>query len=153
MDLQTSIYRYCNYQDRCQQEIRDKLYSLGASTPETENLIAELIETNLLNEERFARSFARGKFRIKHWGRVKIVQHLKQHRISPYCIQKGLTEIDAEEYYRTLTRLVELKWHELSAERSIITRKGKTFRFLQQRGFESALIAEALSEVMNAEQK
>lgn len=148
MDLQTSIYRYCNYQDRCQQEVRDKLYSLGASPAETENLIAELIEANLLNEERFARSYARGRFRIKAWGRVKITQHLKQHRVSDYCIKMGLTEIGAEEYYKTLIKLAAQKWHELRTERSMAQRKGKTFRFLQQRGFESALITEAIAETI-----
>ncbi len=150
MDLQTAIYRYCNYQERSQQEVRDKLYQLGASPAEAENLIAELIEKNLLNEERYARSFARGRFRIKQWGRIKITQHLKQQRVSDYCIKAGLSEIDAEAYYKVLMRLTGIKWHELRKERSQSLRKGKTFRFLQQRGFESALITEAISETINA---
>lgn len=151
MDLQTAIYRFCNYQERSQQEVRDKLYSLNATTPEVENLIAELIEAGLLNEERFARSFARGKFRIKRWGKVKIIQHLKQHRISDYCIKKGLTEIDGDEYYKELLRLTENKWYELRTERNIHIRKGKTTRFLQQRGFELSLINEALAEIQQNE--
>lgn len=146
MDLQTAIYRYVNYQERSHQEVRNKLYELGATTPEVENLIAELIERNLLNEERFARSFARGKFRIKHWGKIKIVQHLKQHRISEYCIKKGLTEIDPEEYWQTLKRLSERKEEELRREHNPDIRKLKVFRYLQQKGFESSLIKEALNE-------
>jgi regulatory protein len=151
MDLQTSIYRYCNYQERCQQDVRDKLYSLGATTPEVENLIAGLIEANLLNEERFARSFVRGRFRIKHWGKIKIVQHLKQHHISEYCIKKGLSEIDGEEYYKVLKRLCAAKWSEVRTEKNVHIRKGKTFRFLQQRGFETSLITEVLTEIMAKE--
>ncbi len=147
MDLQASIYRFCNYQERCQQEVRDKLYELKALPSEVENLIAELIEVGLLNEERYARAFARGRFRIKHWGKVKITQHLKLNRISEYCIKKGLSEIDPEEYYRVLLKLTSQKWSSLKVERNQHIRKGKTSRFLQQRGFETSLINEAIQEI------
>lgn len=150
MDLQTAIYRFCNYQERSQQEVRDKLYSLGATTPEVENLIAEVIEAGLLNEERFAKSFARGRFRIKQWGRIKIVQHLKQHRLSEYCIKKGLGEIHADEYYKTLLKLTDNKWNSLKTERNLHIRKGKVFRYLQQKGYESSLITEAIEEIRQA---
>ena len=151
MDLRTAIYKYCNYQERCHQEVKNKLYELEASTPEVENLLAELIEANLLNEERYARAFARGRFRIKKWGRVKIVQHLKQNRVSAYCIKKGLSEIDGDEYDALLQHLAERKWHELRGERNIHQKKGKTYRFLQQRGFETSLIAEAINALIAAE--
>lgn len=151
MDLQTAIYRYCNYQERCHQEVKDKLYELGASTPEVENLLAELIEAGLLNEERYARAYARGRFRIKKWGRIKIVQHLKQNRVSEYCIKKGLSEIDADEYYATLQHLAERKWHELRTEKNVYQKKGKTTRFLQQRGFETSLINEVITLLQSQE--
>ncbi len=63
---------YCAYQERCQQEVRDKLYSWGLHEVQVENVIAELIASNFINEERFAKAYAGGKFRIKKWGRVKI---------------------------------------------------------------------------------
>ena len=144
-DLKTAIYRYCNYQERCQQEVRNKLYELKASTPEVENLIAELIEAGLLNEERFARAVARGKFRMMHWGKGKIVQLLKQHRISEYCIKKALTEIDYDEYLATLSRLAARKWEEFRSDKSLQQRKSKVYRYLAGKGYESALIAEALA--------
>ena len=89
---------YCAYQERCQQEVRDKLYSWGLHEVQVENVIAELIASNFINEERFAKAYAGGKFRIKKWGRVKISIELKRRKISTYCIKKGLAEIEEEEY-------------------------------------------------------
>lgn len=148
MDVKTAIYRYCNYQERCHKEVRNKLYELGAYTTEVQQLITELIEEGLLNEERYARSFARGKFRIKHWGRVKIRQHLKLNQVSDYCIQKAMLEIDAEEYLTVLIRLAEKKMLELAGEK-IIIRKMKTFRYLAQKGFETDIINDAIKEIIN----
>ena len=147
MDLKTGIYRYCNYQERCHQEVKNKLYELGANTTEVNELLAELIEANLLNEERYARAFARGKFRMKRWGKVKITQELKKNRVSDYCIKKGLSEIDAEDYWKTLLYLAEKKWTELRGERLLPVKKNKLYRYLAQKGYESALIQEAILSV------
>ena len=87
---------YCAYQERCQQEVRDKLYSWGLHEVQVENVIADLIASNFINEERFAKAYAGGKFRIKKWGRVKISIELKRRKISTYCIKKGLAEIEEE---------------------------------------------------------
>ena len=151
MDLRTAIYKYCNYQERCHQEVKAKLYELEGSPAEIENLLAELIEQGLLNEERYARSYTRGRFRIKKWGRLKIIQHLKQKHISEYCIRRGLTEIDPDEYYKTLQQLASKKWQELMTEKNVYLKRSKTYRFLQQRGFESGLITEAVIELQAGE--
>ena len=151
MDARTAIYRYCNYQERSHREVRNKLYELGCRTPEVESLIAEVIEAGLLNEERYARAIARGKFRLKDWGRNKILSALKLQGISPYCIRKAMQEIDPDEYLRTLRRTAERKWTELRTERSSFTRRGKLFRYLMQRGFEQDLIAEVYQEIIAEE--
>ena len=145
-DLRTAIYRYCNYQERCHQEVRNKLYELGATTQEVESLIAELIEQDLLNEERFARALARGKFRIKGYGRVRITQQLKQFRISEYCIRKAMTEIEPEEYAQRLERLSERKWEELRGERNPHKRRQKLYQYLIRKGYESDLVQQAIQE-------
>jgi regulatory protein len=147
-DVRTAIYRYCNYQERSHQEARDKLYELGCRTTEVEEYIAELIEKGVLNEERFARAIARGKFRMKQWGKQKIIQQLKQQRVSEYCIKKALTEIDPDEYYKTLEKLAEKKWIELRKERSQPARKAKTYRYLLQKGYESSLIQDVINEII-----
>lgn len=144
MDLRTMITRYCQYQDRCQKEVRNKLYENGASKDEVEELLIELIGIKLIDEERYARSFARGKFRIKNWGRRKIVYELKQDQISDYCIKKGLTEIDEEEYMQTLERLAERKMPDIRKEQNVFARRAKLQRYLTQKGYENELVADIL---------
>ena len=149
MDKRTAIYAYCNYQERSHAEVRNKLYELGCYKQEVEEMIAELIERDLLNEERFARAIARGKFRMKQWGRQKIVQQLKQQQVSEYCIKRALTEIDPNEYYSTLEKLAERKWKTLKRERSMPAKKAKTYRYLLQKGYESSMIQEVIGEIIN----
>jgi regulatory protein len=146
MDLRTMITRYCQYQDRCQKEIRNKLYENGASKDEVAELMIELIELKLIDEERYARNFARGKFRIKNWGKRKIIFELKQDQISEYCIKKGLSEIDDEEYRQTLERLTERKIPEFMKDKNLFTRRAKLQRYLSQKGYEQELIAEMIKK-------
>jgi regulatory protein len=134
---------YCAYQERSAWEVRRKLYEKGIKGSSSEQLIEELTAVNFLNEERYARSFARGKFRIKHWGRIRITRELKLREISPRCIQFGLSEIDPEEYYDTLLNLTERKW-EKTSEKDPYKRKFKVIQFLMSRGFEQDLIQEAI---------
>lgn len=147
MSARESIYRFCNYQLRSHQETRNKLYEIGCKTPEVEELIAELIEKGLLNEEQYARAIARGRFRLKQWGRVKITQYLKINKVSDYCIKKAMTEIDADEYYETLQKLAAKKWAELKSEKMVHIRKNKTFRYLLQKGYEGGLINDVMVEL------
>lgn len=137
------IAAYCAYQERCQQEVRDKLYTYGLHMEEVENLISYMIEEGFLNEERFAIAFVGGKFRIKKWGKNKILQELKLRRISPNCIKSGMKEIDPEEYGKTLQGLVEKKWESLS-DKDDFVRTQKVTRYLMSRGYELDLIQEAM---------
>lgn len=146
MDLRTMITRYCQYQDRCQKEIRNKLYENGASKDDVAELMIELIESKLIDEERYARNFARGKFRIKNWGKRKIIFELKQDQISEYCIKKGLSEIDDEEYLQTLERLTERKIPEYMKDKNLFTRRAKLQRYLSQKGYEQELIVEMIKK-------
>jgi len=147
MDIQTAIKHYCNYQDRSHKEVRNKLYELGCRTAEVEELIAELIQTGLLSEERYARSIARGKFRLKHWGRKKIVRQLQFQQVSSYCISKALSEIDPQEYRDTLKKLAQKKWEELKMEKDPFSRKMRVLRYLHQKGYESDLSKDVLQEI------
>lgn len=146
MDIKTAIYHYCNYQDRCHAEVKNKLYTLGCKTAEVNQYLAEVIEAGLLNEERYARNFARGKFRMLKWGREKIKQSLKINNVSAYCIAKAMKEIDEEEYGAVLHKLATDKWNELKKERSVATRMSKTYRYLVQKGYERELVADILNE-------
>lgn len=100
------LQKYCAYQDRCHQEVRYKLLRLKVYGDTLEDVISHLIQDNYLDEERFARSFVRGKYRMKKWGAEKILQELKKREISTYCIKKGMEEIDEEEYHNNLQSLL-----------------------------------------------
>lgn len=139
------IKYYCGYQERCHAEVKEKLYSFGLWKKDVESLIAQLIEENYLNEERFARLFAGGKFRMKQWGKVKIRYELKQKKISEYCIKKGLKEIDEADYKKTLQKLVVAKWKTLKSEKNIFSKKSKTMNYLLQKGYEASLANESIA--------
>lgn len=139
---------YCAYQERSQQEVRDKLYSYGLHQDEVEEALSELIIQGFINEERFAKAYAGGKFRMKGWGKRKILQGLKQHRISDYCIRKGLTEIDPKAYYQTLLKHAEKKFNNINSNSEYII-KGKLTQHLIAKGFELELIKDAIDDVLH----
>ena len=133
------IESFCAYQERAQQEVRDKLYDWGLFEEDVENIIANLISENFLNEERFAKAYVRGKFRMKDWGKIKIIQHLKAKKISQPLIKIALKEIDPEEYIEKIDMLIKKKSDKPASELSY-TEKAKLIRFIQSKGFESDLI-------------
>jgi regulatory protein len=137
--------KYCAYQERSHQQVRDKLYDLGGNQEEVENIIVHLIQTNFLNEERFAEAYVRGKFNIKRWGKFKIQTGLKKHRVDAKMIRKALAQIDQDEYLEVLRTLLNQKKERLK-EKNLYKRKASMVRFASQRGFESDLIYDMLRE-------
>lgn len=135
----------CAYQERCQQEMRDKLYEWGLFPDAVESIIASLISDNYLNEERFSKAYAGGKFRIKKWGRIKIKMELKKRKISDYCIRKAMQEIDETDYIKTLKSLIAKKSKEIKGGKAHI-RNFKIAKYIASRGFEQDLIWEILKE-------
>lgn len=133
----------CAYQERSQQEMRDKLYEWGLFPDAVESIIARLISENFLNEERFAKAFAGGKFRIKKWGRIKIKIELKKRKISDYCIRKAMQEINDADYIKTLKSLIIKKSKEIKGGKEHI-RKYKIAKYVASRGFEQDLIWDVL---------
>jgi regulatory protein len=121
------------------------LYDLGCTTPEVEQHIATLIDAGMLNEERFARAYARGKFRMLGWGREKIRQQLKLKKISDYCIKKAFLEINEEEYAVKLNKFAFKKWYEVKKERSVQTRKKKVYTYLVQKGYERDMVMDVIN--------
>lgn len=135
----TKIKQYCTFQERSHYEVIKKLYSYGLYKKDVDVITTHLIEENYLNEERFAVQFAGGKFRIKHWGRVKIKMGLQQHKISTYNIKTALYSINNTDYEHTLEKLAAKKWKTLKSD-AMLFRKQKTQNFLLQKGFEKNLI-------------
>jgi regulatory protein len=139
------IQAYCAYQERCHLEVEKKLKSWGLIPEAIDMLVGELMQHNFLNEERYARSFARGKFRIKKWGRIKIKLELKKRSIYAKCIEFAMQEIDPDAYYETLKELLHKK-SILEKELHPYKRKAKLTRYLVSRGFEYDLIRLAMDE-------
>lgn len=139
------IKYFCSYQERNHKEVKNKLYEFGLYSNQVEELISLMISENYLNEERYARSYARGKFRIKGWGKTKIIYNLKLKGISSYCIKKGLQEIDEDEYLLFARKLMQEKYKTLGKRSAIKDVKVKNF--LCQRGFETSLIYSLLKEL------
>ncbi len=133
---------FCAYQERCHKDVTQKLYELGASAQEIDEVISHLIQHNFLNEERFARSFARGKHRIKKYGKVRIINELKFRNISKYNIEKALQEISEQEYEATFRELAEQAWHSIT-EKNKLKKKKKFCDFLLRKGYESHWVYEA----------
>ncbi len=141
------LQAYCAYQERCHQEVRRKLLDLGIYGDEIYQVISDLIEDNFLNEERFACQFAGGKFRVKKWGKNKIIRELKQREISEYCIKKAIkTEIPDEDYYITLQLVIE-KRAAMVKDTNLFKRRQKIARYVIDKGFESSLVWEVIKEL------
>ncbi len=136
---------WCAYQERCQKDVRDKLYELGMWTEAVENIIARLIEDNFLNEERFSVAYARGKFVIKKWGRIKIKQELKQKRVGDYCLKKALQQIDETEYLETLKKILDAK-RKLIKEKSPIKLNYKLMNYALSKGYEKDIVFDILNQ-------
>jgi len=144
------LRKYCDYQDRCHEEVRTKLLNIKVYGDELEEVMATLITEDYLNEERYARSYARGKFRMKRWGKRKILQHLKFKKISAYCIKKAMTEIDDDEYRNTLETLLS-KYIEKQSEANPFLLYQKAQKHGISKGYENALIKEVLQDLIKHE--
>lgn len=139
--------RYCAYQERSHQEVKNKLYELGLYTPDVDELLSYLITEGFLNEERYAKLFAGGKFRIKHWGRIKIIHALESKGLSKKCISIGLKEIDGEDYQNTLEKLLIQKIEEIDDDNKLVIRD-KASKFAIQKGYESELVWSTLKRLL-----
>jgi regulatory protein len=141
----TKAQRYCAFQERSQQEVRDKLYGWGLHRNQVEQLISQLIGDGFLKEERFAEAFAGGKFRIKKWGKVKIKQALKAKQVSEPLIRKALASISDKDYRKMLEKVIADKASKTIASNSF-TFKQQLARYAISRGFEAELVWEVIGE-------
>lgn len=142
-EAKLKIAKYCAYQERCHQEVRNKLYDFGLEPVDVEEIIYELIQKDFLNEERFAKAYVRGKFIYKKWGRNRIIRELKMRKISNYCIKKGLKEINEDLYADTLKRILSRKVEGLKNIKGH-QKNYKAAQFAIGKGYESSLVWEVI---------
>lgn len=149
-EAKPKLFAYCAYQERSHQEVRRKLDSLGVYGNPAEEIIAELITAGYLNEERFAKAFAGGKFRIKGWGRVRIQRELEAHGVTGNCIRSGMKEIEDEDYRKTLEKLIIRKADSITND-SPILKRDKVGRYAIAKGYESDLVWKVVRELLGDE--
>ncbi|WP_276388729.1 regulatory protein RecX [Eudoraea chungangensis] len=146
-EAKRNLERYCAYQERCHQEVIQKLKSMGMISEVIDVVTVHLIEHNFLNEERFARNYTRGKFKIKNWGRIRIKSELKKRNIGDRIINLALTEITEEDYLRKLEEISKKKLLGLS-EYNKLVRKKKLQNFLVYRGWENDLVYSSINKLL-----
>jgi regulatory protein len=149
-EAKLKIEHFCAYQERCHEEVVSKLWSMKLDSPEIDEVIVHLIEHNFLNEARFACSFARGKHRIKHWGKIRITNELKMRKINQTLINLALKEITPEEYWETFENLCKRHWESIQESNALKKRK-KFCDYMLRRGFESNLIYDKVKELEASE--
>ena len=147
-EIKRKLENYCVYQDRCHKEVEQKMWEFHLIPEARELILLSLMKDNFLNEERFAKSYARGKFRIKSWGKQRIVRELKFRDISAYNIKTALKEIKETDYLETIYRITENR-NEVISGPNIYKRKKKLVDFLMRKGFENDLIFKVVGEVVS----
>jgi regulatory protein len=145
-DIIQKLEHYCSYQERCHIEVSEKLRSFVLNQEEKDKIIVHLIESNFLNEERFALVFSISKFHQKKWGKIRIKNELKARKISDYLVTKALKEIPTEEYEITFEILAEKHWETITEKNDLKKRK-KFCDYLLRKGWESERIYEKVKEL------
>ncbi len=145
-EAKKNLENYCVYQDRCYKEVTAKLKEMQMIPIAIDDIIQHLVQHNFLNEERFSKSYARGKFNIKHWGKNRIVRELKFRYISAYNIKTALKEIDEIDYIEKLHHLATKKMAS-TTEVNIYKKRKKIADYLLYRGWESHLVFDKLREL------
>ncbi|MCB9426481.1 MAG: RecX family transcriptional regulator [Flavobacteriales bacterium] len=146
LDFKQKLEHYCAYQDRSHQEVIQKMFDLKVPYEDKDEIIVHLIEHNFLNEERFAKSFARGKHNIKKWGRIRIVRELEMRQISSYNIKTALKEIDNTDYLNIFGEVSEKKWN-TTLETNLFKKKKKVGDYLFRLGYEKELIYDFINSI------
>lgn len=146
-EAQKKLERYCAYQERCHKEVVSKLRDMRMIPEAIDQIVVHLIKENFLNEERFAQSFARGKFHVKKWGRQRIVNELKSRNISRYNIDTALKEIDEGEYLKTFDDLAEKRLAQLK-DKDPQKRRRKLADYLLYRGWEADLVYDKVKQLV-----
>ena len=145
-EAQKKLENYCAYQERCHKDVRKKLKDMKMIPEAIDKIVVHLINHNFLNEERFAKAFVRGKFRIKKWGKNRLVRELKFKDVSKYAIDVALKEIDEADYFETLDELTQKRIAQVN-EKNIYKKKKKVADYLLYRGWESHLVYQKLNRV------
>ena len=139
--------QFCAYRERCHQEVVGKLRSMGMIPEAVDTIVVGLIEGGFLSEERFAKAFARGKFRQKGWGKARIRRELKMRQVTEFLIMKALEEIELPEYLETFDAIAIKRWKQLADVSDRQKKLRKFVDYLLYRGWDVDMILEKAKEL------
>lgn len=145
-DAIVKIRHYCAYQERSHKEVKQKLFKYGLRSDDVDEIMSRLITDGFLNEERFAKAFAGGKFRMKKWGRLKIQNELEMLGLTPRCVKRGLNEIDEQDYRKVLQYLLKKKIKMIDEENPF-KKKNRLAQFAISKGYEPDLVWEFVKDL------
>jgi regulatory protein len=147
-EAKQKIYTYCAYQERTHQEVKNRLFQFGLHSNEVDELLSHLIIEGYLNEERFAKAFAGGKFRVKKWGRLKIMHELEARGLTINCIRSGMKEIEESDYTETLETLLTKK-ADLLTDKDSFVKRDKLAKYGIYKGYESELVWKYVKNIVS----
>ena len=144
-EIKQKMVNYCVYQDRCHAEVEQKMRDFLLIPEARDEIFLYLMKENYLNEERFTRSYIRGKFYIKHWSKTKIKINLKQKGVTEKLISKSMDEIDDEDYEKTIRKIYEDYFSKQKGLKEY-QKKSKTIKYLLSRGFEYDVVLDLMNK-------
>lgn len=143
----SKLEHFCAYQERCHQEVRQKLVGMFMIPEAIDVIIVHLIAHNFLNEERFAKTFVSGKFKFKAWGRRRLIFELKKKGVSKTNINQALTAITDDDYIDYFNDLANIRVN-LIKESNIYKKRKKFIDYFLYRGWEPHLVYDKAAELI-----
>lgn len=147
-EARVRLERYCAMEDRCHKQVEEKLREMNLIPEAVDQILYHLLTNNYLNEERFARTFARSKFNQKQWGKNRIIRELKMRDISKFNIDAALTEIEDKKYYEVFDTLSRKRLAQINKEPNKYKKRKKLADYLLYRGWPSDWIYEKAKELI-----
>ena len=145
-NLIEQLKSYCAIQERCSNDIVTKMKSWRITNKNQNKILEILIQEDFINDKRYSKSFCRGKFRIKKWGKIKIVNELKRKNINTTTIISSLNEISDMDYSKELDTQFNKKKQSITTL-NYYEKKKKIANYLIGKGYESNLVWEKLREL------
>lgn len=131
--------------DHAEAEVRVKLARKRFAPDEIDRVISRLYTDHLLNDDRFAYSYAESILLAKPVGRRFIAAKLKQKGAKRESIEKALDQIYSEHPENELVQEAVARWQR--AHMNVKSGREKLYRFLASRGFSLDAISGALGDV------
>ena len=117
---------FCALSEQCEDAVRQKLVTWGASPAESDDVVARLYDEHYLDDERYARAYCESKILHQHWGRQKVLYQLRLKHLPRAAVDSGMAAVSDEAYFAVLTDVAEKKLHELTSNSPLDNLSGES---------------------------